>query len=88
MAKIPNRKNRTAVGYAQLNVGEIRALSSGETVYDVKDKSSASIPSHAGITIEYEGRPVIGGEHIDGCSSDVSEDYIRMAIRYRLMKLA
>lgn len=88
MRTIPNRKNRTAVGYALLNVGAVRNLSDKTTTYDVVDKSTQAMESHAGITISYHSRQVIGGVPLQTKASDTSEDYIRMAIRYRLLKLA
>lgn len=88
MCRIPNRKNRTAVGYALLNVGEIRSLSYADIVYDVLDKSSETILSHAGITITYQSTPIIGGLNIENLDASESEDFIRMAIRYKLVKLA
>lgn len=85
---IPNRKNRTAVGYALLNVGKIRILSDDNTIYDVIDKSSQAMKSHAGITITYHSQPVIGGEPLDVGDPGLSEDFVRMAMRYKLLKLA
>lgn len=88
MQMIPNRKNRTAVGYALLNVGETRGLSDKDTVYDVCDKSKQSMKSHAGITITYHSEQVVGEKPLNVDDSSLSEDYIRMAMRYKLVKLA
>lgn len=88
MQMVPNRKSRTAVGYALLNVGETRGLSDNVTVYDVCDKNSQSLKSHAGITITYRSEQVVGGMPLNVDDSSTSEDFIRMAIRYKLVKLA
>lgn len=82
------QKNRTAVGYVLLNVGETRNLSDKETVYDVCDKNSKEMKSHAGITITYNSQHIVGGKPLNVDDSSLSEDYIRMAIRYKLVKLA
>lgn len=88
LQKIPNRKNRTTVGYALMNVGSIRGLSNEEINYDVCDKSSPSMESHAGIVITYNGQQVVGGKPLNVFDSETSENFIRMAIRYKLQKIA
>lgn len=88
LQKIPSRKNRTTVGYALMNVGEIRELSNKETIYNVYDKSTPNMKSHAGIVITYNSCQVVGGKPLNVMDSDLSEDFVRMAIRYRLQKLA
>lgn len=44
--------------------------------------------SHAGITITYNSQHIVGGKPLNVDDSSLSEDYIRMAIRYKLVKLA
>lgn len=88
MRRIPNRKNRVAAGFALLNVGQVRGLSDGETVYDVIDKSTGNLKSHAGIAITYHSQQVVGSKPLNVEDSATSEDYVRLAIRYKLVRLA
>lgn len=87
MQLVPNRRNRTAIAYSTLNVGETRALSDDETIFDVVAYPSEKFKSHAGITIKYKGEKVIGGIPIKQ-SSLTAESFIRLAIRYKLLVLA
>ena len=87
MQLVPNRRNRTAIAYSTLNVGETRALSDDDTIFDVVAYPSEKFKSHAGITIKYNGEKVIGGIPIKQ-SSLTAESFIRLAIRYKLLVLA
>lgn len=87
MQLVPNRRNRTAIAYSTLNVGETRALSDDDTIFDVVAYPSEKFKSHAGITIKYKGEKVIGGIPIKQ-SSLTAESFIRLAIRYKLLVLA
>lgn len=87
MKLVPNRRNRTAIAYSTLNVGETRALSDDDTIFDVVAYPSEKFKSHAGITIKYKGKKVIGGIPIKQ-SSLTAESFIRLAIRYKLLVLA
>ena len=87
MQLVPNRRNRTAIAYSTLNVGETRALSDDDTIFDVVAYPSEKFKSHAGITIKYKGEQVIGGIPIKQ-SSLTAESFIRLAIRYKLLVLA
>lgn len=88
MLLIPNRRNRTAVAYSSLNVGDIKSLSDNDTTsYYVEAFPSNTMRSHAGIEITYKGQTVIGGVPLKN-SPQEAESYIRMAIRYKLLMLA
>ncbi len=87
MQLVPNRRNRTAIAYSTLNVGETRALSDYETIFDVEAFPSEKFKSRAGITLIYKGEKVVGGNPINQ-SSSTAESFIRLAIRYKLLALA
>lgn len=87
MQLIPNRRNRTAVAYSSLNVGEIRGLSDNDTTFGVEAFPGDTIRSLAGIEIAYKGQTIIGGVPLKNSSKE-AESFIRMAIRYKLLMLA
>ena len=86
--RIPQHKNRTLYGYAEMNVGDIRDIDLPLVSYDVMDCGSPQTPSHAGIFISVSGNPVTGGQHLDALPVGMSEDYLLLAIRNELVALA
>lgn len=86
---IPQRKNRQLFGYAQMNVGEVRLNSTIPIVrYSVEECATLLMPSHAGIFIDVNGQPLIGGKPISTLPVGVPEDFLLMAIRKDLVRIA
>lgn len=89
MLNIPQRKNRQLFGYAQMNVGEIRYNSMISMVkYFVEECATPFMPSHAGIFVNVNGQPLIGGMSISALPVGVPEDFLLMAIRKELVRIA
>ncbi len=86
--KIPQYKNRRLYGYAELNVRDIRSIKLNLVDYDVKEVDNSKIASHAGIFITVNGERLVGGKSLDVLPEGISEDFILLAIRNRLMLLA
>lgn len=86
--KIPQHKNRRLYGYAELNVGDIRAINLNLVKYDVREVDTTRLASHAGIFITVNGEPLVGGESLSLLPEGVSEDFLLLAIRNRLVNLA
>ena len=88
MYGIPERRNRALYGYADMNVGEIRALRLRMVEFDVKETNYEMIRSHAGIFIRVNGEQLIGGQHLTTLPEGASEDFILLAIKQQLALLA
>lgn len=88
MAKIPTRKNRRIYGYADMIVGDIRAINIKQVSFDVMAVDNASMTSHAGIFIKAYGEDLVGGKTVGNLPEGISEDFLRLAIRKRLIELA
>ena len=79
---------RMANGFAKLNVGEIRQINLKHVEYDVRECSSDSIASHAGIFISVNGENLVGGKTLNTIESDVEQDFLVLAIQRELVDLA
>ena len=88
MAQIPQRKNRRLFGYAEMNVGEIRNIRLRHVNYDVKEANANGMPSHAGIFVTVNGESLVGGERLTSLPEGLSENYLLLAIRNRLVNIA
>lgn len=86
--RIPQYKNRRLYGYAELNIGDIRAIKLNLVEYDVKVVDNSKASSHAGIFVTVNGEPLIGGKHLTSLPEGTSEDFLLLAIRNRLVNLA
>ena len=86
--RIPQHKNRHLYGYAKLSVGDIRTIKLSLVQYDVKVVDNAKASSHAGIFITVNGEPLIGGKRLSSLPEGLSEDFLLLAIRNRLINLA
>lgn len=88
MASIPTRRNRRLYGYAKMNVGEIRHIKLRRVDYDVGETTDTAMASHAGIFVKVNGEPLIGGKPLETLPEGITEDFILLAIRNRLVELA
>lgn len=86
--RIPQHKNRRLYGYSELNVGDIRTIKLNLVQYDVKEVDNAKVPSHAGIFVTVNGEPLIGGKRLTSLSEGITEDFLLLAIRNRLVNIA
>ena len=86
--KIPQRKNRTLYGYAEMNVGVIRNIKKDNVVYDVKPCDNDSVKSHAGIYIMVNNEKLIGGKPLSNITDKNAQDFMLLSIRGELVKIA
>ena len=86
--KIPQHKNRRLYGYAEMNVGDIRSIKLNLVEYDVKQVDNIIMPSHAGIFVTVNDEPLIGGKSLSSLPEGISEDFLLLAIRNRLVNIA
>ena len=86
--RIPQHRNRRLYGYAQMKVGDIRGIRLSQVEYDVCETDNSLFRSHAGIFITVNGETLMGGRHITSLPEGVSEDYLLLAIRNRLVNIA
>lgn len=85
---IPQRKNRQLYGYAEMNVGEIRAIKKDSVIYNVVPKDNAIIKSHAGIIVSVNGETLVGGLPVSTIEDKNAQNFMLLSIRQELVKIA
>ena len=85
---IPQRKNRTLYGYAEMNVGDIRNIKKDNVIYDVKTCDNDSVKSHAGIYIMVNNETLVGGKPLSSITDKNAQDFMLLSIRGELVKIA
>ena len=85
---IPQRKNRQFYGYAEMGVGAIRSIKKDHVRYDVMPVDNETTKSHAGIFITVNSEQLIGGRPLLTIEDKNAQDYMLLAIRQELVKIA
>lgn len=88
LLKIPQRKNRTLYGYAEMNVGDIRNIKKDHVMYDVKPCDNAFVKSHAGIFVMVNNEKLVGGRPLQSITDKNAQDFMLLSIRQELVKIA
>ena len=88
LRRIPQRNNRKLYGFAEMNVGEIRHIKATVAKYDVYPCDNQIVKSHAGIFISINNEQLIGGRPLHSIKEKAAQDFLLLAIRQELVRLA
>lgn len=86
---IPQNQNRKLYGYANMNVGEIHSIDIDSVKFQVEERPTERMKSHAGIYTFVNGEVLVGGKPIPKLPNGYQEEsFLLLAIRAELATLA